>query len=288
MATARTDRWAVSAGRCWALPAAPRIPWCSRAGRTRPSSNKLAMNRQYQQLRTGPTDIDQANQDLHARLAQARSADPRWPTTSCPRCASSFARVTAQLAQSQTEQHNSEQKTQALSASLHRQTGVSITPNNSFLQTLPAIHQPDVHVRRDGDVIRIELPAEPASSSPAGRSCCPGRPTSSPRSASELRRNYPDQIIAVEGHTDSDPMLGGQWRNNHELSDRPGDGRLRGTHRQPMGLRPEQLFVVGHGSNHPVVSNATAEGKAAQSPRRVGRLPGPLAIAAGGAGHAAG
>ena len=42
---------------------------------------------------------------------------------------------------------------------LHRQTGVSISANNSFLQTLPAIHQPDVFVRRDGDVIRVELPA---------------------------------------------------------------------------------------------------------------------------------
>ena len=34
-----------------------------------------------------------------------------------------------------------------------------------------------------------------------------------------------------------------------------------------MRMRPDQLFVVGHGSNHPVVSNATAEGK--QRNRRV-------------------
>ncbi len=34
-----------------------------------------------------------------------------------------------------------------------------------------------------------------------------------------------------------------------------------------MRLRAEQLFVVGHGSNHPVVSNATPEGK--QRNRRV-------------------
>jgi outer membrane protein OmpA-like peptidoglycan-associated protein len=26
-------------------------------------------------------------------------------------------------------------------------------------------------------------------------------------------------------------------------------------------IRPNQLFVVGHGSNHPVVSNATTPGK---------------------------
>ena len=27
-------------------------------------------------------------------------------------------------------------------------------------------------------------------------------------------------------------------------------------------MRPQELFLVGHGSNHPVVSNASAAGKA--------------------------
>ena len=50
--------------------------------------------------------------------------------------------VTAQLAESQAERQNSDQKAQALNASLHRQNGVSISPNNSFLQTLPVIRSP--------------------------------------------------------------------------------------------------------------------------------------------------
>ena len=36
--------------------------------------------------------------------------------------------------------------------------------------------------------------------------------------ANEVLRTYPDQMIAVEGHTDNDPVVGGQLRSNRELS----------------------------------------------------------------------
>ena len=78
--------------------------------------------------------------------------------------------------------------------------------------------------------------------------------------AEELRRTYPEQIMGIEGHTDADPVLGGQWRNNHELSVARAvmvyNTLVASTH-----FREEQLFVVGQGANRPVVSNATPEGK---------------------------
>ena len=68
-----------------------------------------------------------------------------------------------------------------------------------------------------------------------------------------------------KSYTDTDPVTGGQYRNNHALS----AARLavyevlvNGQH-----FRPDQLFVVGHGPNHPVVSNGTLAGK--QRNRRV-------------------
>jgi flagellar motor protein MotB len=78
--------------------------------------------------------------------------------------------------------------------------------------------------------------------------------------AAQLLAVYPDQILGVEGHTDSDPIAGRQWRNNHELS----VARATAVYEVLVtrgGYRPDQLFVAGHGPNHPVVSNATAEGK---------------------------
>jgi flagellar motor protein MotB len=84
--------------------------------------------------------------------------------------------------------------------------------------------------------------------------------------AAELRRNYPDQIIGIEGYTDSDPIAGGQWRNNHELS----SARAMAVFDVLVSsgrYRADQLLIVGHGPNRPVVSNATLEGK--QRNRRV-------------------
>ena len=46
----------------------------------------------------------------------------------------------------------------------------------------------------------------------------PGLPTLITDVAAEIVRIYPDQIVGVEGHTDNDPVPGGQGRNGHELS----------------------------------------------------------------------
>ena len=82
--------------------------------------------------------------------------------------------TTAQLAQVQGDKQEIDSKAKALTASMRRQAGVSITPNNSFLQTLPAIRYADVHVRRDGDVIRIELPGNQLFD-PGTPACVPRR-----------------------------------------------------------------------------------------------------------------
>jgi flagellar motor protein MotB len=219
---------------------------------------QVAMNRQYQELKDRADRLDQANQDLTTRLALA-GQQTQLAEEQATALRGQLRAMTDQLTQAQTERQTSEEKSQALSASLHRQTGVTITPNNSFVQTLPVFSQPGVHARRDGDVIRIELPASRLFD-PGGAQLRGGAAGLIAEVAAELRRNYPDQIIGVEGHTDSDPLPGGQWRSNHQLS----TVRAMAVYEElssRIGLRPEQLFVVGHGSNHPVVSNATPEGK---------------------------
>jgi chemotaxis protein MotB len=84
--------------------------------------------------------------------------------------------------------------------------------------------------------------------------------------AAEIARTYPDQIVGIEGHTDNDPVVGGQGRNSHELSVARAmtvyDVLINRTR-----LQANQLFVVGRGSINPIVSNATPEGK--QRNRRV-------------------
>ena len=94
--------------------------------------------------------------------------------------------------------------------------------------------------------------------------------------ANEVLRTYPDQMIAVEGHTDNDPVGGIQFHSNRELS----LARAMSVYEVLIGrarIPDDQLTVVAHGSNRPVVSNGSPEGKRPQPPRGTGGLSRPQA-----------
>ncbi len=225
---------------------------------------QLALSRQNTELQNRANALDKDNQELGQILAQTRQQSKVFEDQLAA-LRDQLRGVTGQLAQTRSEKENSDKKVQTMTASMQRQGGVTITPNNSFLQSLPAINLPDVFVRRDGDVIRVELPGNRLFESGSAR-LRPGGPELIVGAATELMRSYPDQTIGVEGHSDNDPITGGQWRSNHELS----VARAMAVYDVLVSrtrLQGDQLFVVGHGSNHPVVSNATLEGK--QRNRRI-------------------
>ena len=67
-------------------------------------------------------------------------------------------------------------------------------------------------------------------------------------------------------HTDADALKNSKWASNQQLS----VGRAMAAYDHlagRTGVNPGQMFVVGHGANHPVVSNGTEAGK--QRNRRV-------------------
>ena len=219
---------------------------------------QTAMQRQYQQLQDRASALDRDNQEMGTLLAQARQ-QTKVSEDQLAAVRDQLRSVTAQLAQVRSDKESIDKRVQTMTASMQRQGGVSITPNNSFLQTLPAINIAGVFVRRDGDVIRIELPGS-SLFEPGSARLRPSAVNLITDVATELMRTYPDQIVGVEGHTDSDPVAGGQMRNNQELS----VARAMSVYDVLVNrtrLQSSQLFVVGHGSNHPIVSNATAEGK---------------------------
>ena len=226
--------------------------------------NQSALQKQNELYQARIDTLDRDNQHKNDMLAQsqqqAKLLEDRLAAVS-----EQLRSTTDQLAKVQGEKLEVDTRSRALTAGLRRQAGVSITPNNSFLQTLPAIRYPDVRVRRDGDVIRVELPGNQLFD-PGGARVRPAAMNMIADVAIEIRRTYPDQLLGIEGHTDSDPVTGGQYRTNHELS----AARALAVYDvlvNSQRYRPEQLIVVGHGPNHPVVSNGTFEGK--QRNRRV-------------------
>ena len=222
------------------------------------SQQQLALTRQNQQIQERATALDRDNQELQASLAQAKQRT-QAVDEQLKAVREQLATVTTQLAQARDEKRATDNKVQALTASMHRQGGVTITPNNSLQQALPAINIPQVQVRRDGDVVRIELPCNRLFDRGAAR-LRPGATELIATVAGEIMRTYPEQVVGVEGHTEGDQIVGGFYRTNHELSVAQAMAvydTLVNQLRFPAG----QLVVAGHGPNHPVVSNATEMGK---------------------------
>lgn len=84
--------------------------------------------------------------------------------------------------------------------------------------------------------------------------------------AEVLNRDVPNSNVAVEGHTDNDPIKYSGWKSNWELSSARalavlhyliGEGRIK----------PQRLSANGYGEFHPVAPNDTVQNK--QKNRRV-------------------
>lgn len=84
--------------------------------------------------------------------------------------------------------------------------------------------------------------------------------------ADVLNKNVADSLVAVEGHTDADPIKYSGWKSNWELSS---SRALAVLHYfiDECKVKPERLSANGYGEFKPVASNDTDEGK--QKNRRV-------------------
>ncbi len=237
-------------------------------------------------LRRRALELDSNNQDLHAQLAQAqqqnRLLEDQMQLLQTQLSDAAQQLSTAMQTQQQTEQRilqaqsesqqrvaqiqqDAEQRVRALQASVPPRGGATITANSSLQRKLTPISVAGLTVRQDGDVVRVELPSD--------RIFMPGSATLSDASlslidqvATTIRQNYPQQIIGIEAHADQGSLPNGTWRSPHQLTAAQATAvfeYLSQRHQFP----PQQLFVLGHGANYPVASNATPAGQ--QRNRRV-------------------
>ncbi len=74
-----------------------------------------------------------------------------------------------------------------------------------------------------------------------------------------------DRNIAVEGHTDNEPIKKSGWKSNWELSTARATSVLH--YLEDRSIEPKKLQATGYGEYRPVASNDTLEGR--QKNRRV-------------------
>jgi chemotaxis protein MotB len=84
--------------------------------------------------------------------------------------------------------------------------------------------------------------------------------------AEVLNNEAKESPVAVEGHTDNDPIKYSGWKSNWELSSARALAVLH-YFIDTCGVAPERLSANAYGQYHPVASNDTDEGK--QTNRRV-------------------
>ncbi|MHB8899296.1 MAG: OmpA/MotB family protein, partial [Thermoguttaceae bacterium] len=225
---------------------------------------QVAVQRQNQELNARASSLDRQQQELTAVVAQLRQ-QLKVEQDRAHLLQSQLASTTDQLGKMRADNETISKQAETLTASLQRQRGVTIQPNNSLLTTLPRINVQGVQVRHDGDVIRIELPTDLLFQYGTNQ-FQPNAGQIIALAAAEILRTYPNQKIGIEGHTDSDPIQNYQFASSTQLS----IAQAMAVHdvlAAQTRMQPAQMFVVGHGSSNPIMSNAAPAGK--QRNRRV-------------------
>jgi flagellar motor protein MotB len=133
------------------------------------------------------------------------------------------------------------------------------TPPATMQSALAQLKLPDLEPRFDGVVVRIDVPADRLFDDGTAN-LLPGGVATLTQVAAELEQVYPGHFIGIEGHLDTEPLQSGTWASAHQLTAARAAAVFDFlTTRTP--LEEGQLFIVAHGANHPLVSNATAAGR---------------------------
>jgi flagellar motor protein MotB len=217
----------------------------------RSEKEKLALTEQNRDLQRRLDTAVKDNQQLHANLGleqqQVAVSEKKL------RLIDENLKETAQKLEL-ARQQNQQNEEKIRNASMRRDGGVTIQPNTTALEE---VRIAGVRSRRDGDVVRIELPCGELF----GQDGVQIRPETVSwlcNVAADVARAYPDQRIGIEGNTDTAPPSRG---THQELS----VARAMAVYNVLITrtrLQPNQLIVVGHGANNPIVSNGTPNGRA--------------------------
>jgi len=223
----------------------------------RQSQEQPAYVAQLQELDQRNRKLDTNNTDLHKQLAQTQQQlqvmqqDRQLLRKQLDDTANQLETVLA-------AKQDAERRIETLQASTRFRGGATITANSSLQQSLADVAIPGLQVRRDGDVLRIEIPADQLFR--------PGTVQFQPQFeqvldnvAQAINTNFPRQVIAIEAHTDS-ASLGDNIGSLYQLSASQSLAIFDYLTKRAK-LPEKQLFTIAFGPNQPALSNGTPGGR---------------------------
>ena len=237
----------------------PTSPYAQQGPVTLTPQQQTAMAQQTQQYQQRAVTLDRDNQELQTMLAQSRQ-QTQVLEEQVRATQGQLKDTTDRLVAMQTDNDQLRGRTSAMAVSMQTRNGAEIRANNTLLRGLTVTNMPGVNVRQDGDVIRIEIPGDQLFNFGTSQ-LKPGADVVLKTIAADITQNYPQQLVGIEGHTDGSPMTSPQFPSDQHLAVAQAMAVYDGLTRMG-GMPTRQLFVVGHGGSHPVVSNGTDAGRA--------------------------
>jgi len=204
--------------------------------------------------------LDQLNQEKERQLAAARQSVQRLQEN-LQKSNEQLHSAQADLVRSKSEKAAAQQSVQHLTSASRQRGGATISANSNL--PMADIHAEGVTLQRDGEVIRVRFASGVLFAEHAAQ-LGPKATALLDRVALQLAKTYPEQRLGVEGHASVETKSSNAWRNAHHLS----SARAMAVYEFILSrslFRTEQMFIVGHGSNHPVYSTATESGRRANN-----------------------
>lgn len=195
-------------------------------------TTQLAQSQQQMQLFKERSDLMQRQvQDVSNQLQQSRVAS----------------------AQSNQQLRGLADRVQSEQSLQERRGSAKLTANTSSKLASEPLRDLGYTVENDGGVLRLRVPADQLFQ-PGTAQLSTSAAGILDRIADSLKRGYPRQRIAIEGHTDNASLYGGTFSTSHHLAASQSNAVLEHLTRRSQ-MPSNQLFTLAHGDNYPIGDN---------------------------------
>jgi len=212
---------------------------------------------QIQEVTVKAESLDKLNEKHQNDLAQATRALQKTEDD-FGASQKQLAEMTNKVASLEAELANSRQSIQTYQASMHRQSTMTVVPNNSFQNQQLAISSPGVSYKVDGDYIRVSIPDSYLFQVGGVWQLSTDGCKTLTEVGNQLRLNFPDQEIGIEGHTNQLYVNTQSRLNAHEVSAKKAFAVAFYLINNSI-LEEGRLRVSGAGANRPLDISGTTE-----------------------------